>query len=94
MQPFPGSFAFLVEVKMKKEVAEKLIHELIVCRKAIDSAEIVSREIEDENLRMEFRKILGRASLDLYSEAMGRIILRYPELDPYPKSASNHSNEK
>jgi NTP pyrophosphatase (non-canonical NTP hydrolase) len=70
---------------MNKEIAQKLLHELLECRKAIDSAEIVSREIDDENLRQEFRKILGRASLDLYSEAMGKIILRYPELDPYSK---------
>jgi hypothetical protein len=74
---------------MNKEIAQKLLHELLECRKAIDSAEIVSREIDDENLRQEFRKILGRASLDLYSEAMGKIILRYPELDPYSKKNIN-----
>jgi hypothetical protein len=70
---------------MNKELATKLIDELIECRKAIDSAELVSREIEDTDLRSEFRKILGRVSLDLYSEAMGKIILQYPDLDPYSK---------
>jgi hypothetical protein len=70
---------------MNKELATKLIDELIECRKAIDSAELVSRELDDAALRAEFRKILGRISLDLYSEAMGKIILQYPELDPYSK---------
>lgn len=74
---------------MDKHLAKRLIQELTACRKAIDAAELVSREIEDESLRMEFRKILGRASLDLYSEAMGRIILRYPELDPYQRDGGN-----
>ena len=76
---------------MNKEIAQKLINELIDCRKAIDSAEMVSREIEDENLRQEFRKILGRVSLDIYSEAMGRIILKYPELDPYSSDQQEQS---
>ena len=70
---------------MNKELATKLIDELIECRKAIDSAELISRELDDAALRTEFRKILGRISLDLYSEAMGKIILQYPELDPYSK---------
>jgi hypothetical protein len=73
---------------MDKDLAKKLIQALIACRKKIDETEIISREIEDESLRIEFRRILGRASLDLYSEAMGRIILQHPELDPYLRDKS------
>lgn len=73
---------------MDRKLAEELMRELIACREAINSVELISRRIPDEAFRKEFRTILGRASLDLYSEAMGRIILRFPELDPYCDSES------
>ncbi len=70
---------------MNKELAQRLINELLVCHKAIDSVEIVSQEIDDENLRQEFRNVLARISFDIYSEAMGKIILKFPNLDPFSK---------
>ena len=79
---------------MNKEIAKKIMNELIKSRSAIDSAEVISREIEDENLRKDIRKILGKSSLDLYSVAMGKIINRYPELDPYSMSDKWESKKK
>ena len=72
---------------MDKELAVELMKGLKKCRDAIDEVEATSRNIQDEEFRLEFHKILGRISLDLYSKAMGKIILRHPELDPYSEEA-------
>lgn len=67
---------------MNLQLAQKLLEELVNCRKALDAAEFVAREIEDEILRNDLRRTSGSISLDLYTEAMGKIFLKYPELNP------------
>lgn len=68
---------------MKKELAVGLMKGLKKCRDAVDDVELTSRDIPEDDFRREFHKILGEISLDLYSKAMGKILLGFPELDPY-----------
>mgnify|MGYP000858104857 CR=1 FL=1 len=74
---------------MERVLAEQLIEGLKKCRTAIDEVEIISRQIPDEQFRKAFLYELGTVSLDLYSKAMGMIILDFPELDPYPHRRSS-----
>ncbi|MCU7812526.1 MAG: hypothetical protein KZQ77_15060 [Candidatus Thiodiazotropha sp. (ex Notomyrtea botanica)] len=67
---------------LDKEIAEKLINSLQRCRDELDATEIISREIEDEELRLKFKKTIGRVSLDLYTQGMGQVFQFYPDLDP------------
>ncbi len=68
-----------------KALAKEIIEILQCSRAEIDRAELISRRIEDPDARNSLKLALGRASLDLYSKAMGQIILAHPELDPYQK---------
>ncbi len=74
---------------MEKELAVELLKGLKNCRDAIDEVEVISRKIPEEDFRREFHKILGKISLDLYSRAMGKIIIDFPELEPYPPRKPN-----
>ncbi|TQV79454.1 hypothetical protein FKG94_11335 [Exilibacterium tricleocarpae] len=69
---------------MNRELAKKLMSELLECHRAMDIAEFTAREIKDEKLSYEIRHAIVSASSHLYSDAMGRIISRFPELEPYP----------
>ena len=68
---------------MDKELATKIMIKLKKCREAIGDAEIVCSDIDDEKLNKEIRRVLAGVSLDIYTDAMGKIIHRYPELNPY-----------
>jgi hypothetical protein len=67
---------------LDKEIAKNLIASFQLCRAELDNAEIVSREIEDDELRFKFKTIIGRISLDLYTQGMGQVFQFHPELDP------------
>ena len=67
---------------LDKEIAKNLISSFQLCRAELDNAEIVSREIEDDELRFKFKTIIGRISLDLYTQGMGQVFQIHPELDP------------
>jgi len=70
---------------MNKEIAQNIINALMNCRRTIEDVDVFAREIEDEEFYREFCLILSRISLDLHSEAMCKILLKFPELDPYSK---------
>ncbi len=67
---------------LEKEIAEKLIASFQRCRAELDNAELISRDIEDEELRLKFKKAIGRVSVDLYTRVMGQVFQSHPELDP------------
>ena len=67
---------------LDKEIAENLIASFQRCWSELDNAEAISREIEDEELRFKFKKIIGRISQDIYAQGMGQVFQFHPELDP------------
>lgn len=71
---------------MNRGIAEKLMGELLKCHKVLDDIEFLAREIEDESSRTALRKAIIFSSSTLYTEAMGRIISRFPDLEPFPVS--------
>lgn len=74
---------------MNRELAEKLMDKLIESHKAIDSAERIAREIDDEKLREKIRMTLAKAASDIYVDAMCGILFFYPDLEPYPSTEEN-----
>jgi dissimilatory sulfite reductase (desulfoviridin) alpha/beta subunit len=70
---------------MDKTLATKIIEELENCQRTIDCVEMLSREIQDEKLRQDFVMILGKISHRIHTEAMGKILIMFPELNPYSK---------
>ena len=66
---------------LDKEIAKKLVASFQRCRDELDNAELISREIKDEELRLKFKNAIGHASLNLYTQAMGQVFQFHPELD-------------
>ena len=71
---------------INKDVAAELVRAVQRARKEIDEAEVISRSIDDDEFRNTMKRLLGRSSLDLYSDVLGAVIRIYPDLDPYKKS--------
>jgi len=71
---------------MNKDIAAKVMDQLVQCHEAIDAAEVIAWEINDPEERDVIRKALAEASGHLYTEAMMSLISQYPDLNPYPRS--------
>ncbi|WP_317933572.1 hypothetical protein [Halioxenophilus sp. WMMB6] len=78
---------------MNKDFAEKLLGELLQCHEALGRVEVSARSIEDKDLQRAMRKAIMFSASYLYTEAMGRIISRYPELEPFPLNGVQPKSE-
>ena len=76
----------MISKSVDKKLAEKLMREFVLAAKALDAAELVAREIDDETARLDLRRAIGRVGASLYSDVMSRVFLEYPELEPKPDS--------
>ena len=70
---------------MDRATAEKLMAELVKSHKALDLAEAAAREIKSAKERKKFIEAILAAGGTLYTDTMFRIIMQYPDLNPYPK---------
>jgi hypothetical protein len=73
---------------MKKEIAKSVMGALLKCHQAIDEAEMVCREIPNKEEREKYLKAILEAGGLIYTDAMFRIIMQHPELNPYPSKNS------
>ena len=67
---------------LDEEIAERLVESFQRIRAELDRAEEITREIDDEEIRMKFGKIIGHISLDVYYQAMGQVFQFHHRLDP------------
>jgi len=72
---------------MNKALAEELMLELTKSARCLDAAELISRKIEDETVRMEFRRAIATLGAS-YTDIFYRIFAVFPELEPESKEKS------
>jgi hypothetical protein len=70
---------------MDREVAQRLVEDVVKCHKALDIADETARSCSDEAEQLRIRRALAEASGLLTAEIIMEIIRVYPELDPYPR---------
>lgn len=71
---------------MDKDLAKRLMDQLVKCHEAMSEAEVIAREISDPSHREAARKAILEAAGVLSTEVMFDITAEYPELHPYPPS--------
>ena len=70
---------------MDKEVAQRLIDDIVKCHRALNVADETARSCSDESEQLRMRRALAEASGLLTAEIIMEIIRVYPDLDPYPR---------
>jgi hypothetical protein len=72
---------------MDKDLAKRLIEEIVKCNAVLSAAEVVAREIPDPVQRDAARKAFMEAWGIVSTEVMFDITSEYPDLHPYPPSS-------
>jgi len=67
---------------MDRNVAEKLMSELVALGEPLNAATTLTAQIVDEGERAAIRKVLGDLMSHVYLDLMRPIIRQYPDLDP------------
>ncbi len=71
---------------MNKFEAKQLLEDLLSCQKNLDRALEVAERIDVEAERDQLRKAIMSITADVYVETIRKIVLQYPELDPYKEN--------
>ena len=70
---------------MDRDLAQRLIGDIVECHKTLDIADQTARSLSDESEQLRIRRALAEASGVLTAEIIMEIIRVYPDLDPYPR---------
>lgn len=72
---------------MDKDLAKRLLDQLVKCHEAMSAAEVIAREIPNPAQRDAARKAIIEAAGVLSTEVMFDVTLEHPDLHPYPPSS-------
>ncbi|MEE9492775.1 MAG: hypothetical protein V3W04_05295 [Gammaproteobacteria bacterium] len=69
---------------MNNSEAKEMLASLLTCQHSLDEALLVAERISAIEEKEQLKEILMSVIADIYIEAIRKIVIQHPDLEPYP----------